>query len=203
MKHDEHLDLPWYATRDDRQPHALDEHVKGCESCAEELAEIGEVRTTLKTLDDTPEPSPFLLGRTLARIDEYERAKAEAPAWQRAFGWWNSSPLAARVTIAVQAAAIVALVAGVAIAPRQTGEFQTLSAPGSGAGPRLTVAFQPGTREDAMRGLLREIDASIVDGPSALGLYTVRIPASANADDALTRLRARADLVRFAERRPN
>lgn len=63
----------------------------------------------------------------------------------------------------------------------------------------LTVAFRPQATEQALRELLAGAQAQIVSGPSALGLYTIAVPA-AQADSALARLRGAAALVESVQR---
>jgi hypothetical protein len=50
------------------------------------------------------------------------------------------------------------------------------------------IIFRPDTRESDIRGLLRDSDARLVDGPTAANAYVVRIPVTERAR-ALARLR--------------
>ena len=61
----------------------------------------------------------------------------------------------------------------------------------------LQVVFTPDATEAEIRTLLFEAGATIVDGPSALGVY--RLDAE-DPDAALEALQARADLVSHAAR---
>ena len=63
----------------------------------------------------------------------------------------------------------------------------------------LTVAFAPQATELAMRQVLAATGAQLVAGPSALGLYTVAVPA-ANADTAIVQLRAAQGVVDLVQR---
>lgn len=42
----------------------------------------------------------------------------------------------------------------------------------------LVVAFRPSATEEELRTVLRETEATVVDGPSALGLYRLTVPRS-------------------------
>lgn len=69
----------------------------------------------------------------------------------------------------------------------------TLRAPAAA----ITVAFAPGAAEAEIRALLLELEAEIVAGPSALGLYRITVD---DPEAALARLRAAPSLVDSAER---
>lgn len=62
----------------------------------------------------------------------------------------------------------------------------------------LKVAFEAQASERDIREALQAADARIVDGPSALGLYVLRVP-SAGRDASLAALRARSAVVESAE----
>ncbi len=62
-------------------------------------------------------------------------------------------------------------------------------------GPTLQIAFRPDARVDAVNDLLRSIGASLVDGPSALGLLTVQFDDVAARDAAQAVLAQRTDMV--------
>ena len=206
MTHRESLELlPWYATLNEERRRALDAHLQDCAECVRELAEISALRETIAPPEMTPEPSPFLLERTMARIDAFDRERtSRAAGWRRLIGWWPASPLAARVLIGAQAALVVVLLAGTVYFHHQAQEFTTLSGPTPAAsGPRLTIAFQPGTSEEVLRQTIRDVNGTIVDGPSALGLYTVQVPGKPDPDELLAGLRAQSSVIRFAEKKPD
>jgi hypothetical protein len=74
---------------------------------------------------------------------------------------------------------------------------------GGDSGAALQVTFKPQVTEEAIRALLLDVGASIVDGPSALGVYRLSLAPDAGEaalDGALMRLRARGDVVESAER---
>ncbi len=63
----------------------------------------------------------------------------------------------------------------------------------------LTVAFRPQATESAIRTVLANSSAQIIAGPSALGLYTVAVPA-ANADIMESQLRTAVEVVESVQR---
>jgi hypothetical protein len=106
------------------------------------------------------------------------------------------------------AAAAAALITAVAWRlPRgesSDARFHTLSrpAPVAAAVTRLHVVFDDALPERELRALLLPLRAEIVGGPSALGVYTVALPAGRAGDEpeawVLEHLRT-SPAVRFAE----
>jgi anti-sigma factor RsiW len=68
------------------------------------------------------------------------------------------------------------------------------------SGELLQVVFKADATERDIRGLLASVDAELVGGPGALGVYTIRVPAG-RADAAAAALRGRADVVESVARR--
>ena len=63
----------------------------------------------------------------------------------------------------------------------------------------LRVAFAEDATEGDIRALLLDLDLVIVDGPSAIGLYTLAALDEAAREAALTALQARGDIVESVE----
>jgi hypothetical protein len=103
--------------------------------------------------------------------------------------------VAAVLVIAVQTAAIATLVS-----QRSGGAYQTASGTAGGTGIALLVTFADDARATAISQLLTEMDAVIVDGPKAGGVYKIRLRTedrSQPAREALVRkLAERRDVVR-------
>lgn len=78
--------------------------------------------------------------------------------------------------VAVQAALLAGLLATDAGLHALGGESTDASRPAGMV--VLTVAFRPDVQEAALRRALQEVQAEIVAGPSALGLYWVAVPAT-------------------------
>lgn len=82
------------------------------------------------------------------------------------------------------------------------GRYQALQAPGSGT---LQVRFQPTATSAQMQDLFRDVGLQVVAGPSALGVYRVRLrerDTPVARDEAVRQLRDRAQIVEFAELDP-
>jgi anti-sigma factor RsiW len=204
--------LPWYvngtATPEERR--LVERHLGTCAACRADLALLREIDAAAGDVAArTPPPSPDGLARTLARIDDLERATPRAG--RRGLRAWIDAILpptapAARWALAAQFVVILAL-GGVLLLRLPGGQGATLSGGSqAGSGTRLTVVFQPQVTEQQLRETLLAVSAVVVGGPSALGVYVIEVPvAEPNApavEDALSRLRARSDVVRFAEREP-
>lgn len=102
--------------------------------------------------------------------------------------------VAAVVLVAVQAVAIATLIG------QRQGAYQAASGRQTGDGVAFLVAFADGATAAAISQLLAELDASIVDGPKAGGVYKIvlrtedRSPAAHEA--LMRRLAERSDVVR-------
>ena len=111
-----------------------------------------------------------------------------------------------RVSLAT-AAAVALIAAGLGFAAQtllRPAPVEYIQASGGTDGPALLVAFQPTAPAQAISQALLAEGLTILDGPSALGLYRLAAPDAPGADLAALaeRLQARADLfemVDFAE----
>ena len=109
------------------------------------------------------------------------------------------------------AAAIVAVVVGWQLTmapylanPPGAARYTTATGDTGGAGsaapgPGFRVVFNPEATEAAIRMLLRDVGATIVDGPSALGFYTLAFADDEAREAGLARLTDRPSLVDFVE----
>jgi anti-sigma factor RsiW len=192
-------------------------HLQQCPDCHEEWQVLQAMRqaTRHEAAAIPLPPAEPALRRVLARI-ERERAVA-APTITLRESWrdwwarlWPAGPVRALVT--VQAVAVVALV-GVVTWQGQRPEraapavpaAQVAAAAQRGDGLRFQVAFAPAAQQAQIEAMLQELQASVVSGPGAAGFYHLEIQRPADRDPARVRdetlrtLRARPDLVRFAE----
>lgn len=138
------------------------------------------------------EAAPGALG--WARLQKAMRAvpglaEAGAPALRAAGGW----RLAAIVLGAV-ACVESALLAADALRPDSPRYLPVAQAPTEDA-LRLRVAFAPDATEAVLRTLLVEVNAVIVDGPSAVGFYELRFASPEAREAAMARFRAQPGLV--------
>ena len=191
MSHQEIFELlPWYlnGTLKPDERLRVETHLRDCGECSREFEQVRALReTVVEAGNQTPEPSPFLFTRALARVEEYEREKARPR-------WWQFSPRLLRAVMLAQCLAILVLGGWLV---RERG---FLTATGPSAGSRIVLGFQDGVPEQAMRQVLLEIRGNIVSGPSALGLYTVQMPGQdAEAlNRLLEKLRRNQRIIRVA-----
>jgi hypothetical protein len=198
--------LPWYinGTLDAATMARVREHTAVCVECRLEMdreSRLAGAMCESTGVDMMPQPS---LARVMARIDAHE---ARWSWLSRLLRPWSStlSQRALLLTAGCQAAAL-ALLAGVLATvgtdSRPAAGYRTLSnesATERHDGPLLSVVFDSHLTAEALRGLLEQIDGSIVRGPDETGLFTVELPADTDAPDAIaTWLRAQPG-IRLAE----
>ena len=215
--------LPWYVngTLGVEERRAVEDHLATCALCPDELVALLKVQDVLRRdLAGAPEPSAALWQKVRGRIAEppvvadQTQAADVRPPGRSAWAWLSNLlgpalrpgwALAALILIAAQAAIIVGLVTR---GPWWGGgEYRTLTGPTiaerhSGPRVRLRVAFSEEAPEKAIRAVLGELHAMIVDGPSAAGFYVIDVPLDGGLKtppEALRALRGRPDVVRFAE----
>lgn len=190
----EHVEeqLTWYAngTLGEAETKMVENHLSACAQCRAELEWLREVRdqTRSSVPDFAPEPG---LQRLMEKIRaERKIAKPVRRFWPRfELNGWSPAMGFAAVLIVLQAVVIGGLLT------RSEGTHQTLSGRGAGIeGTRLQLTFRPDAREADLRAALVSVQAEIVAGPGALGVYTIVVPPE-NAKSALAQLQRRSDLV--------
>ncbi len=204
--------VPWYVngTLEGLELERFAAHLERCPLCQAEVDANRELAVAVREVAELPLSPVAGFERLMARIDaagteSAEPAPPRSPAAAR--GWWRATPRAARWALALQAAALLALVIGLALArppapgpaARPGGPFVTLSTPAhpvalapERAELRLVVA--PTTPEARLRQLLAAVGGEIVAGPSPAGAYTVAVAAE-DRDVALFRLRAAPEVA--------
>jgi hypothetical protein len=204
--------LPWYAneTLPDAERRTVEAHLADCARCREEIVACQSLGEAIRrTEEPVPAVHPARLARLMERIDAEERSGGRG--WQRALLTpWRGLAALLRMTPPLARGALVAqLVFLVALSgllvrwsslPEEPAPaapaYQTLSesvpAPATPeTTARLRLVFAKGTTEREVRDLLLGIRGQIVAGPSALGVYTVEVPAGPDPlDKVLAHLRA-------------
>jgi hypothetical protein len=176
--------LPWRVngTLDPGESALLDAHLAQCEACREDLAANLALRRLYAAVPAGHEPSrsPQPLRADGGRHRASNRIVRQ---FVKRRTRWSTV-----VQGAVAAAAVVALV--VAFSPPSTeGEYRLLGSDSAEPAGNAIVLFSPETPERDLRAALSEVDARLVDGPTASGAYVVRVPGNKRAD-ALARLRS-------------
>lgn len=191
---DAHSLLPW-AVNGSLTPEEqadVDRLLRQDAAAAADLAFLQRLSAEVKA--DAPASIVSDLGwqRLKRRLDTPAQSQAHAEpslAWRR-------MAIAAMLLVAVQAGWLLQM-----HADRTALEYRLMS----GASPtqaraQLRLMFAPDATSEAIAALLRELDASIVSGPSALGLYDVRVATTDPAElDRLNRILNDSPLIRHVE----
>ena len=196
MRHDQARELlPWFSngTLDENERRAVTDHLRACGACRSEVESLGRVRRAVREQPADEGSEAGDLDEILARID---RDRGAPPRKTPVLRW----------LLAAEAAAIVILMILLFVpdSPRVAGDpqpFRTLSAEQeaamSGAG-LLRIVFADTTTERQLREIVQSVEARIVDGPSPVGAYTIRITETRDVASVVERLRADPS-VRLAE----
>jgi hypothetical protein len=215
--------LPWYSegTLNPAETDMTENHLENCSVCREALTQYRSLGAafTLRGESDAWQPSEAHFERLLAMVEQAEQAEARAKQPpKKARNWlasldtvraWFTEPMAPRWVLGAETLALAALVVALVIpnVPQRSIEgpaFETLTSP---AKPMATtceaclhVVFDGAATESEMRGLLQAIQGQVVEGPSYIGVYTVRLDSGEGGtlDEALKTLRANPK-VRLAE----
>ncbi len=225
MKHQEIIEsLPWYVngTLSQTERAEVAQHLAtGCRECAQEVASLNALRKAVVAVgDNEPEPSPYLLNRALAQIEDYERTRVQtesrqkektrsSPRWLAEMSaiWGRKTPVFARVALAVQMALLLA-VGTVAVYEYAHRQIIYITASGSSAPHEakatISVIFNENASEREIRQTLEGMHGTIIGGPSAQNMYTIElkdIPPgnAAEIEKILDQLRQNKRVINFAQ----
>lgn len=141
-----------------------------------ELAREVEFQQALKaSLQQTEMAPPAELG--LARLQRHIRQQASEspPSSARTQRFWKPLAVAACLLLAIQT--------GVQLTTQSTdSDWAPLSGDPIHEGPQLQIAFHDSATAKQIRDSLGAREARIVDGPGALGLYTILLPTQSDSD---------------------
>lgn len=201
--------LPWLAneratTKDIAR---IEEHLRGCRECQEELELQRHLREAIRTDDSVVLAPQTSFQKLMQRIDDDAPPLSGAVADsepggatpRRIIRWSRWLPIAA----GIQGIMIAALLGTLwwqshttSTAPR----FTTLTSQTQQTrGPLLRIVFADSVTLDDVSEILRSIDAQIVAGPSEAGVYTLALPSTTEPiTNTLSRLRSDRRIV-FAE----
>ena len=190
--------LPWAiaGTLSEDEARAVQAFIDSGEISPEIIAELEFLADTVQTVAEAePKYNPAILKNVMSQLDQVPQAELAAPM-QRAkqkpnlekpgfiasvvdFLQWSTTPVWAKVTIAVQLSLLVGVIAIYSGTDNGVNDDGFQTAAGNIAGD-FSVMFNPASSEADIRALLQQNNLTIVDGPSALGIYT--LDAADNAD---------------------
>jgi len=195
--------LPWYLndTLSDDERRMVDGHLPQCAECRAYLGQWTRLAKGTASAEPGPLPHPVGFRRL---VDRLGAASEESPERSRAGRLLRSGsgPGVWRWIVVAQAAAIV-LLAWASLAPASNSPapaaFRTLaSTEAKGPTWELRIVFDERASEHELRAILLPLDATFVDGPSPLGVYTIAIPDRFAVAETVAALRARS-AVELAE----
>lgn len=189
--------LPWFVngTLSVDEHARVERHVRECLSCYSTLQQERRLRELVSSQSTASMSAELGFDRLMSQIEGTGRGRG--PRRARAARW--PAAVAAGL-VALAAGTLVWL--GVAGPGAGSGPYATATRSEAQAGPLLDVVFAESLPAAEARELLADIDATVVEGPTDVGRYTVRVDA-ASSDAELTALieRLRRDeRVRFAGR---
>ena len=163
--------LPWYlnGTLEGAELAAVEALLLRSAEAREELEVLRRLAAAVREQEQAHEAPPFELG--WARLQRSLQQEVR-PAPRR--DWWKPGLTAA-------AALVIALQLGILMRPAQVDSDWQLQSGGSeqvlSGGYRVQLRFVEHAQWQQIRALLLELDAVLVDGPSALGVVQVHVPA--------------------------
>lgn len=168
--------LPWYVNQslDGEERARVQAHLGHCLVCRRELTGLQALAASVAKaplLDLKPDAAYARLQRRLPPRAMAAKPTAK-PVARRRF-----RPAAPRWLAAAAAMVLLALPFSPVWHPVEPGAgFRTLSDhPLAKPGGDLRLVFAPGLPAERIAGLLRDIGGQVVDGPSAVGAYAVRL----------------------------
>jgi anti-sigma factor RsiW len=203
--------LPWYAkgriSAADRQK--VEAALRGDAELRRRLQLVREeMESVSAAYEALPGPPRGTLDRIMAGIAAEPVKAAPLAALKRGLMDRIGDMIAAlsprTLAYATTAAAAVIVVQGLWLTGALDGGrspqgYQTASAPGVSAGTFVMVAFAPAAPAADVAALMQRLNASIVDGPRASGLYRVRIGdagmAKADVDRVVDTLRRERGII--------
>ncbi len=171
----------------------------------QELSEFEEIAALYPDIEEEiPFPSSDrVFSRIMDNIDAQEK-KAASPdgpgvLFEKLAEFIRTTFFSPRIAWAVAAVQLVLLVTLVGTMP-DTQDFETLSSGGATTETvlKINIVFEEDAMEKDIRALLNQLDAGIVAGPMANGLYVIELTQSPSPDDVLKTLMD-SKFVRLAE----
>ncbi len=178
MKADEHPSvlLPWYVNRtlESTEREQVERHLATCTRCRDEVLFLEGLHAHVQHEDVMP---PTELGLKRLMRDVKTERKMDASTW------WRRAAAAAVVVVVIQAGLLANLYRQPSDVIRPLGDRSPDAV--------LQVRFVPDATEARIRAVLQESELVFVEGPSANGLYRLRLTAERAGEEEIARHVAR------------
>jgi hypothetical protein len=187
--------LPWFAngTLVGLERANVNRHVSECIACRRGLEDLRALQSAIRN-DDVDSAATQAFAQLKTRIEQDDSKRPQQLRRRFVFRWtrqvWVRSLLIAQ-------SAMLVLISIAYLSHPAPQYYRTLAA--ASAKPRgdMVVIFQTTASESAIRDVLLRVRASIVDGPSAEGAYTLKAR-EGTEQSTLSQLR-RQSIVKFCE----
>jgi anti-sigma factor RsiW len=175
--------LSWYVTGvlEDKEAAEVEAHLGACAECREDFEMETALARRIRTLPSDIEGDDW--AALQAAIDGAKTAPRKAAWWRRSTG----GPMARAASLAI----LIPILAFALARPQLI--YRTLDAAPSASPGNLIVIFRPDSSEAALRTILMQNQARIVDGPTPADAYVLRVAAGRRAA-VLARLRSDRDI---------
>ena len=203
--------LPWYVNKSlhGAEVRLVENHLKVCLTCRRELATLHKLATAVQqegSIDTVAQASFSHLIKRIHNSDPNDRENAQKviplPVQRKPEGniWRLPRPALALAAVVMLSLLIIRVMD---INKAQMHEYRTLSNAENTAISQnsLSVIFASETKQSEINVILASVDAHIVDGPNAQGIFTITSksePATKNVLDMLALLRKNPHVI-FAE----
>lgn len=155
-------------TLTDAERHKVELHISACERCQKELALLHTMRDVTRLQQANDFPKEFAWQRLRRDINQQDNISISS----RPRVWWRPAiGIAAALVITLQAVVIFNLKTDIDTYGQAGYQYD---------GVIIQIRVNPKATEAQLREMLLKIDAEIVSGPSAAGLYRVRLSSRKN-----------------------
>lgn len=159
--------LPWYVnhTLSPQEHEAVEGHIQQCPRCQKEIVFLENMRGQVQATS-FESPGELELERLLTKVrkDKDTKQPLELPPSPT---WWKTVAIAASLILVVQTGLLI-----------DAWFFSKPMVPLSGPqqeGMILQISFVPTATAEDIRTSLLAIDGSVIEGPSQLGIYRIRL----------------------------
>lgn len=172
----------------------VERHLDADPNLREEVAFLTQLRTTIKDAPGAQPPGELGLKRLQKSL---KRETAESDLFSRLLAG-RAAEQDNRVWKMMAVAACLLLMVQTGVMVRQYLPSDDLTAASGAAQADLSAIFVPGATEAEIRRLLTDLHVTIVDGPSALGVYHLRV--EGDVDKVMQVMQAQEDVVESVQR---